>query len=148
MNCEKFERDTAIASNCYHLEKWNNEAPILDGYEEIIKAAKWNYRRFGFGYVSLDKYLDHKESKLTKRLYNIDVKEWYRLLKIVFKRDNYTCSYCGGIGGKLEADHKIPISKGGTNELSNLTTSCRRCNRQKKDKSVADFLAWRVEVYG
>lgn len=113
-----------------------------------MSAARWNYKKFGFGYVSYDAYIDHKNWKLTSRLYNIDVKEWYRLLKIIFKRDNYTCVYCSAIGGKLEGDHKIPISKGGTNNLDNLVTACRRCNRQKKDKSVEEFLAWRVLIYG
>jgi FKBP-type peptidyl-prolyl cis-trans isomerase (trigger factor) len=57
----------------------------------------------------------------------------------VFERDNYTCCYCGKRGGKLEVDHKIPVSKGGSDEIDNLATSCRLCNRQKKDKSIDEF---------
>jgi len=143
-----FERIDAIASNCYHIEKWNNELGLGFSNSEIIKAAKWSYKTFGYGYLSLDKYLDFLDLKRRKRLYNIDVKEWYRIIKIVFERDNFTCAYCKRVGGKLEADHIVPISKGGTNDFDNLTTSCRKCNRQKKDKSVEQFLAWRAEIYG
>lgn len=71
------------------------------------------------------------------------VKEWKRISKAVFKRDNYTCQYCGKVGGKLEVDHIFPFSKGGSDSLENLTTSCQKCNRQKRDKSVDDFLKWR-----
>lgn len=80
-------------------------------------------------------------------MYNINVKEWYRIIKAVFKRDNYTCQYCGKVGGKLEADHIIPFSKGGTDDMDNLVTACRKCNRQKRDKSVEEFLKWR-EAHG
>lgn len=77
------------------------------------------------------------------RMYHTNVKKWYSIMHTVFKRDNYTCSYCGVQGGKLEVDHIIPFSKGGTDNLNNLTTSCRHCNRQKRDKSKKEFLKWR-----
>ena len=87
--------------------------------------------------IKIPKYkLDHEG----KRLFNINVKEWKRISKAVFKRDNYTCQYCGKVGGKLEVDHIFPFSKGGSDSLDNLTTSCQKCNRQKRDKSVDDFL--------
>ena len=54
----------------------------------------------------------------------------------VFKRDNYTCVECGASkedGATLHVDHKIPVSKGGTDELSNLQTLCSDCNLNKSD---------------
>lgn len=54
----------------------------------------------------------------------------------VFKRDNYTCVECGAKksdGATLHVDHKIPVSKGGTDELSNLQTLCSDCNLNKSD---------------
>lgn len=51
----------------------------------------------------------------------------------VFKRDNFTCRYCGRKTPQvvLEVDHVIPVAKGGTDELDNLVTSCWECNRGK-----------------
>jgi len=138
----------AISEACYKISKWNNIYNLNMSEEEIWNASLWNWRTFGYGYINLDEYFEYKKNKLTKRLYNINVKEWYRILKTIFIRDNYTCFYCGKKGGKLEGDHKIPISKGGTNELSNLTTSCRKCNRQKKDKSIEEFLIWKFNNNG
>ena len=53
------------------------------------------------------------------------------LKQAVFKRDNYTCQYCGNVGGDLEIEHIIPVSKGGNNDIRNLVTACRACNRAK-----------------
>lgn len=74
----------------------------------------------------------------------LNIKAWIRLRKVVFDRDNYTCTYCGNKSEKLECDHIIPISKGGLDDIENLTTSCLRCNRQKKDKTVEQFKEWRT----
>lgn len=51
----------------------------------------------------------------------------------IFKRDNWTCRYCGKKppGIVLEIDHVIPIVEGGGNEAANLVTSCFDCNRGK-----------------
>lgn len=71
--------------------------------------------------------------------------EWKIISNKVFKRDHYTCTYCGRKNVKMEIDHIIPVSKGGSDDLSNLTTSCRRCNAQKKDKTLEEFLKWKSE---
>jgi len=56
---------------------------------------------------------------------------------LVLKKDQFTCIMCGrsGIGVKLEVDHKIPVSKGGTNSIDNLQTLCYECNRGKRNDS-------------
>lgn len=53
----------------------------------------------------------------------------------VLKRDEFTCKMCGacGPGVRLEVDHVVPFSQGGTDELSNLQTLCFNCNRGKRD---------------
>jgi hypothetical protein len=51
----------------------------------------------------------------------------------VFKRDSFTCSYCGRIPPTvtLEVDHLIPCAEGGTDDPENLVTACWDCNRGK-----------------
>lgn len=51
----------------------------------------------------------------------------------VFKKDKFTCQYCGKSAPEviLEVDHILPVAEGGTNDLINLITSCRDCNRGK-----------------
>jgi hypothetical protein len=51
----------------------------------------------------------------------------------IFKRDKFVCQYCGRTPPevKLELDHIVPVSQGGSEEWTNLITSCWDCNRGK-----------------
>lgn len=69
----------------------------------------------------------------------------------VFKRDEFTCTYCGQKPPAvvLECDHVIPVAQGGPETLENLTTSCFDCNRGKSDRSlgtVPESVAHRAEL--
>lgn len=66
---------------------------------------------------------------------------WIKLRRKVFERDDFTCAYCAKRGVRLECDHVIPVSRGGSNELSNLVAACRPCNRRKRAKTPAEWLA-------
>lgn len=56
--------------------------------------------------------------------------------KNVFKRDQYTCQYCGASGGTLTLDHVIPRSRGGATVWDNVVLACRRCNAKKGDRPL------------
>lgn len=58
----------------------------------------------------------------------------------VFKRDSFTCQYCGESAPKvvLNVDHINPVSKSGENDFLNLITSCFDCNAGKKDRLLSD----------
>lgn len=58
----------------------------------------------------------------------------------VFKRDNFTCQYCGRSSPAvvLEVDHIVPVYEGGKNEILNLVTSCVDCNRGKGKTVLTD----------
>ena len=49
----------------------------------------------------------------------------------VFRRDNYTCQYCGKHTRDLTLDHVIPRSLGGRDTWDNLVSACARCNHRK-----------------
>lgn len=51
----------------------------------------------------------------------------------VWQRDNFTCQHCGD-RQYLAVDHIHPESKGGTLNMDNLQTLCRRCNTAKLDR--------------
>lgn len=50
----------------------------------------------------------------------------------VFKRDQFSCQYCGN-PKELTLDHLIPKSKGGKSSWTNLVTACKTCNARKGD---------------
>lgn len=51
----------------------------------------------------------------------------------VFKRDLFTCQYCGATPPKavLEVDHIEAVANGGSDDEDNLITACFDCNRGK-----------------
>lgn len=59
----------------------------------------------------------------------------------VFKRDSFTCRYCGKRSPEaiLEVDHIHPASAGGRDEIENLVTSCYECNRGKGARLLSDI---------
>ncbi|MBI86285.1 MAG: restriction endonuclease [Planctomycetaceae bacterium] len=54
----------------------------------------------------------------------------------VFKRDRFTCQYCGvqpGTG-ELTIDHVLPRSHGGESTWENCVLACLNCNKRKADR--------------
>jgi HNH endonuclease len=51
----------------------------------------------------------------------------------VFKRDGFTCQYCGAQPplAVLVCDHIDPVKLGGKTTIDNLITSCEKCNQGK-----------------
>lgn len=51
------------------------------------------------------------------------------------------CGYCLSpqylVMARLEIEHIVPLSKGGSNDESNLWLACPICNRHKSDKTTA-----------
>lgn len=139
-----------IHNNKHFAKKYYKDVIMDIENNSNIKIKVKDFRKSFILYASLERvdFLPDIEDELIcyfdrKRMYHTNIDEWYKIRKSIFKRDNYTCKYCGVVGGRLEADHIIPFSKGGGNDLKNLTTSCIKCNRQKKNKSVKEFNIWR-----
>jgi 5-methylcytosine-specific restriction endonuclease McrA len=49
----------------------------------------------------------------------------------IFRRDNFTCQYCGKRTGNLTIDHVLPRHRGGQHSWTNLVAACPACNRRK-----------------
>lgn len=58
----------------------------------------------------------------------------------VFKRDSFTCQYCGSKAPDvlLHIDHIDPVALTGTNDILNLITACFDCNSGKSDRRLSD----------
>jgi hypothetical protein len=61
----------------------------------------------------------------------------------VFKRDSFTCQYCGqkAPGVVLHVDHLKPRKSGGGSDILNLITSCVDCNLGKGARHLDDSTA-------
>lgn len=62
----------------------------------------------------------------------IPIKNYRKMLKILLHKYNFSCAYCGSKNGnQLTIDHILPVSKNGSDELSNLQILCKSCNSKK-----------------
>ena len=85
------------------------------------ERRKWEKlkRKFGGGNSS--------DTKLSRQPIPEDVRI------AVWRRDGGCCARCGS-RERLEYDHIIPVSRGGSNTVRNIELLCETCNRSKSDQ--------------
>ena len=123
---------------------------IIGGYAHICDMCNkddgrptlyWEEKDFDLCYECLEKLYKYNrfiteedEKEIGIKIIRKTISEEMR--NTIFKRDNYRCKICGDTNiFNLAIDHKIPFSKGGTTELDNLQTLCKKCNRDKGNKT-------------
>lgn len=134
---------SAIVFDLYRLAGWfaeygkygkvKSEARIVDrflecdGFTEQLGIVGW------FG--------DHNGT-LTLHEF-CDVSTWRKSLGVKVRRSVLSVGACAACGstGKLEIDHKVPIARGGSCDVSNLQALCVECNRRKDRKTMEEFVA-------
>ena len=68
--------------------------------------------------------------------------EGYEIREYLSEKFNHKCCDCGieqGQGRKFEVEHIIPVSRGGTNRVSNLAWSCHDCNQEKDSMTAEEY---------
>jgi 5-methylcytosine-specific restriction endonuclease McrA len=54
----------------------------------------------------------------------------------IFRRDNYTCQYCGRKMPNLTVDHVLPRHLGGMHIWTNVVAACPACNHHKGGRKL------------
>jgi 5-methylcytosine-specific restriction endonuclease McrA len=57
----------------------------------------------------------------------------------IFRRDNYTCQYCGKTTTILTIDHIQPRHLGGLHTWTNVVAACSFCNHKKGGRALEDL---------
>lgn len=94
--------------------------------QELERKRKLNYY-----YTHFSK----KYNLYNPNAYKVTVED----IRTLFKADK--CFYCGvDLSDSVKTvDHKVPVSRGGTNALTNLVISCLACNSQKGSKTCREY---------
>lgn len=58
------------------------------------------------------------------------------LKKYVYERDHRRCHFCNKElqFKQISLDHYLPKSKNGSNDIFNIVLSCKKCNKEKKNR--------------
>ena len=109
---------------------WNSK-PMSDDIKKKISKAKTKrtpeYKKEYYNLKSLERYarLKGSEGRFT-------LKEWEELKC----KHDFKCVHCGKSEeeAKLTKDHIVPITKGGSNWISNIQPLCQSCNSSKNNR--------------
>lgn len=110
-----------------------------------VKRKRQDYNRSDGYKKSASKYRQSEQGQLTRK----GINSRYRTAKTSaggtytaeqFKHlceyyDN-SCACCRKCNVPLEADHVLPVSKGGTSDITNIQPLCRTCNASKGRREI------------
>lgn len=69
---------------------------------------------------------------------------WSEVMRIFLAHDR-RCAYCHQtIAGQPDPDHVVPLSRGGSNSITNIVPCCRMCNCDKSNHLLAEWNADRA----
>jgi len=54
------------------------------------------------------------------------------------------CYYCGQRHLSAQRDHLVPITKEGSDSITNLQAACKKCNSSKGDKTELEYISRRI----
>ena len=67
----------------------------------------------------------------------------YEVREYLLEKWSRKCAYCGARDTRLEINHIVARSRGGSDRVSNLTLACRSCREQRGASNLEEFLATR-----
>lgn len=102
------------------VERFLEEHPAYNGYR-IARLVSDVFPEFE---------LLLKRNRVLKSEHTVSEWEW----KLV--EYDYHCAYCGKLSNKLQKDHVLPVSRGGTDNIDNIVPACSRCNQSKFNKML------------
>jgi 5-methylcytosine-specific restriction endonuclease McrA len=88
------------------------------------------------GLISASKIFKIPEVILLSRYDSLPEQKVNFCRRAIWKRDDFTCQYCGRKppGDECTLDHVIPKSLGGDTSWTNCVLACYACNSQKADR--------------
>jgi len=117
-----------IASTRAFVIVYKGNAKVVSEYDETFKLVTPTVKIRKPSIIRVPNYINVHFHKVPLSRENI------------YKRDNFTCVYCGSQNKKkFTLDHVIPQSKGGPNTWDNLVTACWGCNNEKADLSLKEW---------
>jgi len=118
----------SLCSRMYNVETWVRRLRKLCPIKTIsYELTKFDTQRMQNPDIS---GVEYQQGELA----GYDVREY------LLEKYERKCVYCGAKDVPLEVEHVIPKDKDGSDRVSNLVISCRKCNMKKANKSIEEFL--------
>jgi 5-methylcytosine-specific restriction endonuclease McrA len=99
----------------------------IDGCENKHKSQSYCQKHY-----EIWKRNRRRAWKLNSLVNDFTVLNWVECLK----KFNNKCAYCGSKDKKIHQEHVVPLSKGGSNTITNIIPACERCNLSKSNTLI------------
>ncbi len=113
----------------------------------VSNVTTWVRRLFGVTpadkvYFEVVKFDTNAMANVTRDQYDTDARIRTQMRHYLLTTRGNVCSYCKGVSAdnRLEREHVIPRSRGGTDALANAELACRRCNLDKGTMLLSEWL--------
>ena len=128
--CKLCNNDSGVNSGAPVLV-FNNKPICYSCYIEMIGKI---YKMAGFGdggmiHLIFARCLDSSHNRRKRKR----ISHYNQIYKRLLFKYKFKCVLCG-MNEDLTIDHIIPVSKGGSDEESNLQLMCKSCNSRKGDR--------------
>lgn len=131
-------------------KKCGESKELSTTYFNLLKSGGWRGTCKSCMALNTKKHYGEHPEKLLKRVaeYKLRLKNAVgshtsRDLQQIREKQGDICYYCSTkLFNAGEFDHATPLSRGGSNSPSNIVLACRTCNRDKRDKTAAEYFLW------
>jgi hypothetical protein len=130
-NCALCERRIMQSKTGEPCLLYKNKCICFDCYMDLAEKiySMAGVGDGGFIHIIYSECLKSRHNR-TRR---IPISQYNKVLKSLLHKYNFQCVACGSTD-KLTIDHIKPVSKGGTDDMSNLQILCKSCNSKKGSK--------------
>lgn len=114
----------------------NNIIHWVNKLDKVIGITKCSVEAVRFDTQLLDSPDIEGVQYQQGELFGYEVKEY------LLDKYGHVCQYCGGKSGDnvLEWEHIHPKSRGGSDSVKNATLACHKCNQEKGNKTLEEWL--------
>lgn len=136
-----------------HLNKLRAEGRLysIDGYM-VVTGARWRHvDADGVIHETLADRAIHDPLSFTatvaparRRIHKMRQRHGIEAqsadIQALLTSQRFRCWWCGAlVSDDYHVDHRVPLSRGGTNDVGNLCITCPSCNLHKSDKMPWEF---------
>lgn len=148
-----YRRRRRNANLRYRKERFNRAKPkgwlppsLMSRVNNIKTFITRLIRMLPLGAISYENVKFDTQKMVNPDIHGIEYQQGtlggYEIREYLSEKFNHKCCYCGigqGQGRKFEVEHIIPVSRGGTNRVSNLAWSCHECNQEKDSMTAEEY---------
>jgi 5-methylcytosine-specific restriction endonuclease McrA len=112
-------------------------------YEEHKGEVTLQQKRYKHKYQQEKPYIHRAHTRKRRLLHlNVEGSHTYQEFLFLCVLVNWECSYCrcALTLSTVTEDHVIPLTRGGSDDITNILPACKSCNSSKGNKLVEEWL--------